>query len=607
MKLLVHLSIILFVGGWSPSFGSVADDIDIDSFDDDFDFEEEDDYEERLQHASAAAIARFTEGDLAGAAGQLVPIWKENPDHEGALHNIRALVTKLIHGTPASAKFIVAEETAVGNADDSVESIAGVAATHTNLACSVSHAVADETRHIFDLLNFARLSKYCGDDAKISEAAVMQAIEWLTVVPVEHSDPVSTAKSRKTREGDRVKVNFMLAELYTWKGDANLAFQALKEAHSVGEAKSAANAESLKEQAEYFAESFTPKRMEAILLGNDDKADTADSSIVPAEAPVFILGFPNSGAALVEKLIISAALGQSGKEYIETDEQQLSEPVISTLGDLKILRILLRGLSMDAAKNKMDLGLFIETAAQQKSKDISFVDSLRRQSKAFVRAKVDETLQKMNATNSISSPTLVTYLGGLDGVLAWLIPIIFPSSKIIWVERCAIDTTWAAYSSPKSAAGGLSGSLESLARSYEAYHTSTKKVQEMLASLGHPMLSVHFEDLIAKPEDTAKNIFEFVGLNSKSPNLAVRHFQFDTRDSLFEKFRLAKFDEYMNRTGVKIPSIADTDGEPWSLPSFSIQNNVPRISTTLGAWKMFSNFLDPLKNSIGRFDTHSQC
>ena len=116
------------------SYFVIIDDIDIDSLDDDFDFEEEDDYEERLQHASAAAIARFTEGDLAGAAGQLVPIWKENPDHEGALHNIRALVTKLIHGTPASAKFIVAEETAVGNADDSVESIAGVAATHTNLA-----------------------------------------------------------------------------------------------------------------------------------------------------------------------------------------------------------------------------------------------------------------------------------------------------------------------------------------------------------------------------------------------------------------------------------------------------------------------------------------
>ena len=65
------------------SYFCMIDDIDIDSLDDDFDFEEEDDYEERLQRASAAAIARFTEGDLAGAAGQLVPIWKENPDHEG--------------------------------------------------------------------------------------------------------------------------------------------------------------------------------------------------------------------------------------------------------------------------------------------------------------------------------------------------------------------------------------------------------------------------------------------------------------------------------------------------------------------------------------------
>lgn len=606
--------------------------------------EDEEDYSERLDQAMAMAIGKFNEGDLSGAARHLVPIWKENPMHQRALHNIRALATKLLQNIPAIPDFepVAAKAKVDADAEAATES---VDLANTNLACSVAWAVADETRHIFDLLTFGRMSKACGgDNLQMKKAAVSQAISWLQDLKIEdggdeqeddedgdEDEDDAKVKAFKAKE-DRAKVEFLLADLYSFLGVGERSFQSFSRAHDqlLSEDAAAQNSKGLAAQAETLLSAFPLERLATILSTPSAEASAASAASAAASAssgtaglkPVFIFGFPGAGAALVEKIIASTAGTDSGA------------PAVVSLGsDVRPLRMLLRGIHGDAAKNEMDVGAFLEYAAKVSTgaksaaagkRPLSFIENLRQQSAGFVHAQAAE-LWKAQQEDGASeaapeppAPLLVTSAAALDGVLAMLVPIVFPEAKIIWLERCSMDAAWATFASPKSMAKMFAGSLGALAEAYSAYQTTTAQLKPLLEAVHQPMLSVHFEDLIADPVATAGSILDFLDFGAAAEGAAaaaVAKFQFPSSEAVFQAFQGSKR-KPGNATAVPVevvPSIAGAhDGEPWSLPpagggAAPVSSGSPTVS---GGWRKFAVFLEPLKAALDAAlpkETHAAC
>lgn len=179
--------------------------------------------------------------------------------------------------------------------------------------------------------------------------------------------------------------------------------------------------------------------------------------------PVFVVGMPRSGTSLVEQIIAShpAAAGAGELGF-------WTEVLLTHVSDLR------RGPLSESTKARL--------AA-------SYLELLNEYSKDAQHV-VDK------------APVNSEYLGFIHSV--------FPNARIIYMRRNAVDTCLSCYFQRLSPGLSYTMELGDLAHYYREHHRQIMHWRKVLP--GGAILDVPYEELVARPEEWARRILEFIGL-----------------------------------------------------------------------------------------------
>lgn len=241
-----------------------------------------------------------------------------------------------------------------------------------------------------------------------------------------------------------------------------------------------------------------------------------------SDCPVFIVGMPRSGTTLVEQ-IVSA------------------HPQAAGAGELADIPHIARDVGFDAEDGQA-LGRRVASLSAKESRAFAarYLERLRRVS--AVAARVTDKM-----------PHNFEHLG--------LIALLFPKAKIIHCRRSPLDTCLSVFMSRlRDSAYPYAGSLETLGRFYRDY---AALMAHWRAVLPMPILDVDYESVVARPEQEARRLIDFIGL------------EWDPRCLDFQS----------NSHAVHTLS--------------SVQVRQPLYSSSIGRWRRFETHLGPLREALG--------
>ena len=196
-------------------------------------------------------------------------------------------------------------------------------------------------------------------------------------------------------------------------------------------------------------------------------------SRVESEKPVFILGMPRSGTSLVEQIIASHPLAYGSGELLETYRASKS------LGD--------------------------PTPIQPDRMEV--VEQLKKATLDRVARKILKAMEKAAGKGieriTDKLPNNYEHVG--------MIGLLFPNAKIIHCKRDALDTCVSCFllDFVGDTNHGYSYDLGHMARQYRIYE---RYMEHWKAVSAIEMLEVSYEELVANPEDGARRIVDYVGL-----------------------------------------------------------------------------------------------
>jgi len=241
------------------------------------------------------------------------------------------------------------------------------------------------------------------------------------------------------------------------------------------------------------------------------------------ETPVLIVGMPRSGSTLLEQVLTS-------------------HPKIAGVGESAALSNLMRDLKLPehdgAALARLTKGLTqkdSETLAQK------YLTEVRKAAPKAARI-VDKKLHNFE----------------LLGVFARM----FPKGRILHARRDPMDNCVSCYMQPLSVWHSYTRDLADLGRYYCDYD---RLMQHWATVLPIPMMDVHYEDMVADTEGTARGIIDFLGLDWD-------------------------------------PACLDFQSSEKRARTLSVwQVRQPVYKTSVQRWRSYDAHLDPLKSELGRF------
>jgi tetratricopeptide (TPR) repeat protein len=189
----------------------------------------------------------------------------------------------------------------------------------------------------------------------------------------------------------------------------------------------------------------------------------------PSPKPVFIVGMPRSGTTLTEQIIAN-------------------HPRAAGAGEIGVVRTIADGLAFQAG----DVEEYIRRVEALKRKDAA----------RLAREGLDvlERFSKDAARITDKLPHTFELLG--------LAQLLFPRAKIVHCRRSPLDTCVSCYLSPLRG-HPYADDLRSLGAYYRLYADLMEHWRKVLPA---SMLELDYEELIADPEQNARRLIKFIGL-----------------------------------------------------------------------------------------------
>ncbi len=97
-----------------------------------------------------------------------------------------------------------------------------------------------------------------------------------------------------------------------------------------------------------------------------------------------------------------------------------------------------------------------------------------------------------------------------------LISLLLPNAKIIWCKRNPMDNCLSCYEQHFSSAWNFTYSLEGLGVAYRQHERIMRHWMDVCPI---PVHTVHYEELVSEPEQTARAMLDYVGLEWDSASL----------------------------------------------------------------------------------------
>lgn len=142
--------------------------------------------------------------------------------------------------------------------------------------------------------------------------------------------------------------------------------------------------------------------------------------------------------------------------------------------------------------------------------------------------------------------------------IAGLIPLLFPNARVIHCSRDPMDTCVSNYMTYFGAGNRWSNDLTTMGKVYRQYQEVMDRYEPMLPQLLH----VQYEDLVERPEDIAREMLEFCGV------------EWDPQCLNFH----------------------ENPGEIWTASEYGARQ--PLNANSIGRWKRYEKHLGPLQDAL---------
>ena len=223
----------------------------------------------------------------------------------------------------------------------------------------------------------------------------------------------------------------------------------------------------------YVPERLTATCQDRIRVWSKEVIEKLPRSRIDSPKPVFIVGMPRSGTSLIEQVIASHPLAYGGGELIETFRASriLSEPT-------------------ELQPDRMDVVTQLKRA------------SLDRSARKILQG-MERTAGKEIQRITDKLPNNYEHIGMLG--------LLFPGAKVIHSKRNPLDNSVSCFllDFVGDHNHGYSYNLEHMAHQYQIYEQYMAHWKEVSPI---EILDVQYEDLVANPEEGARRIIDFIGL-----------------------------------------------------------------------------------------------
>jgi len=282
-----------------------------------------------------------------------------------------------------------------------------------------------------------------------------------------HSDASWLENARKIADGDinlwqEAALRYAIGKYFDDVGDFDHAFQSFKQAN-----------EMLKESAEPYDRKLRAQRVRDLMRAHTREVlARAPMGASDSEMPIFVVGMPRSGTSLTEQIIASHPLARGVGEVefwgkvMHDHEGHIREDLLEEHTRKELGESYLRTLQECAG-----------TTLKEGSRSVSRI------------------VDKMPANSD--------YLG--------LIYSVFPRARIIYMRRDPRDECLSCYFQPFSLTLNYALDLADLAHYYREHERLISHWRAVLPP--GAILEVPYEALVDQPEDWARKIMEFVGLD----------------------------------------------------------------------------------------------
>ena len=389
------------------------------------------------------------------------------------------------------------------------------------LGCDVAHhLVRVATPELHDLTHYSKIASRCNGTSAVAYAAgLLQTF-------------CDDRAGRSGAEDEYSKASFVLGELHGHLGNVDSSFRYYSIANGIVRRNLEPNlVEDAIARMELNRKVFD-NPMNSLLATRSQAAPSSRAKMDPIRHQVFVLGFPRSGTSLVEK-IISA------------------HPQVKALGEHSVLRFIDRSLRQEAESSGHGIGTHVERIPRDRLQQLS-------------RHSQDALLEGVDSP----SITHISSSVNLDVPVAWLIPLLYPDARIIWVRRCAMDTAWSNFIQSFRNRENLAYAfdLNDIARYYNSFQSL---IDHWQSALGTEMMEVTYENLVESPEYSIRALTQFLGLPWDD--------------------RVLKFSEQVASDGVSSSSVFEV--------------HQPMYKNSIGKWKGYADYLTPL---VEGFQKHSR-
>jgi tetratricopeptide (TPR) repeat protein len=253
----------------------------------------------------------------------------------------------------------------------------------------------------------------------------------------------------------RRQLHFSLGKLYDAMESYDAAFEHYRSANSI--------------QAPHYDAAIHARSIDALITTfSTGFMDSLPRASAVSEQPVFIVGMPRSGTSLVEQIVASHPQVFGAGELVDITQIVLGLP--GKLGT---------GYPRCLTKLTQDT---VDTLAR------SYLDRLETLSHGAMR-----TTDKM--------PHNFLHLG--------LIARLFPGARVIHCVRNPLDTCLSIYFQYFNASHAYSHDLIHTASHYREYERLMAHWRQVLDI---PMLDIHYEDVVTRPDEMIPKLIEFCGL-----------------------------------------------------------------------------------------------
>ena len=235
--------------------------------------------------------------------------------------------------------------------------------------------------------------------------------------------------------------------------------------------------------------------------------------------PVFIVGMPRSGTTLTEQILASHPLVHGAGE-------------LTSIGNINESLPELTGAPFPQCMDRLDRKTLDKLAQEH-------LDWLGRL--ASGKARVTDKMPH-------------------NFVLLGLIDLLFPEARVIHCQRDPMDNCLSIYFQHFNEAHSYANNLEHLGAYYRQYE---RVMAHWRTVLRIPMMDMRYETMVAEPEQSARKLIEFCGL------------EWDDRCLRFYE-----------------------SGRAVSTPSYD-QVRQPIYKKSVARWKRYEKYLEPLKRSLG--------